>query len=395
MRHASVISPHTSTPPDPTEDPRVRALLAADTIPACYPAPLKAEIIKLAQSAQGHASSASFKSAWQLWCRFTSAHGLIAEIPPTDPDLQAHLAAFTTWLTYGHASRNYGAPTILSYTSMVRTVLLAGSPEFLFAQVRKAVPRVKPVRPPPVEISLHHFVTILNWCKRPGASYPERRTGMMIGYLACTISRSQSATVKNIRALANNSFLRVDGVQRSPTGTHVRFAQHSSKGDIAGRRLGPDLINWNYWASSPGNPLDSASMLDSYEAALGPQPPSAPFFQGDTNGRPNGTPLTYHSALSAFRRYASAIFPELAAVGLHALRRLGATLAHMKGLPPDLIQFAGGWSSLTYQRYFRLTQDDRVAVSKHIIEGDIKPLAIAPICSHTRQLHHMAPTRFQ
>ena len=355
-------------------------------------------IFRLAAAGRSDASAASAKSAWTLWLAFSSQHKFNPVFPSEDPHFPLYQAAFVAWLAEGSAGRTYSSDTICQYASQVRAVIAASLPESILKAVKVGLPRAIPPRPPPVELSLHHLCTIMAAGRRPGASFPCIRNALLVGYLACTISRSQSATVRVINGLARGVVLTCADVIPGQDRTHIGFAQRASKGDTAGRRLGADGANWNYWWSSPGHPLDGMSLYDLYVSRLrasGTYAPAAPFFQMDTSGSPDGSPLTYAEALRCFRVYLAHEFPLLGDAGLHSLRRLGATLAHMKGLPPDLVQFQGGWSSLVYQRYLRLTRADRLSIARHIIESDVQPMRITPAATHNRPLHHMQPVRYQ
>ena len=88
----------------------------------------------------------------------------------------------------------------------------------------------------------------------------------------------------------------------------------------------------------------------------------------------------------------SVISPHQSAAGLHSPRRLGATTAYLRGLPVDLIMVAGGWTSLTFQRYLKLTEDDRIDLSRFAVDAEDHPLTVGSDGSHNRQLHLLYAT---
>jgi hypothetical protein len=95
-----------------------------------------------------------------------------------------------------------------------------------------------------------------------------------------------------------------------------------------------------------------------------------PFFQElDRLGKPTGKPMTYNSALYALKADIRHYFPDLdpADYGTHSFRRFGATFAHMKGLPNDLVQYMGRWVSDCFQRYFLFSDDYKVDISKQMM----------------------------
>ena len=76
-------------------------------------------------------------------------------------------------------------------------------------------------------------------------------------------------------------------------------------------------------------------------------------------GKATGVPLTYAELLAEFRKDFQHANPELdmSEYGLHAFRRLGATLGKLKGIPDDIIQHMGGWKFEMFRAYFELTDE--------------------------------------
>jgi hypothetical protein len=52
---------------------------------------------------------------------------------------------------------------------------------------------------------------------------------------------------------------------------------------------------------------------------------------------------------------------------LHSFRRLGATLAKIKGTPNDLIMFLGRWKSDTFMTYFMFDDDEQIAINSKLL----------------------------
>ena len=279
-------------------------------------------------------------------------------------------------------------------------MLLATTPASILQQVKKGISNsAGPRRHRPI-LELGHLCDLLSLARKPSATFSATRVGLFSGYLTCTISRSQSATVKLIAGVQHGVVLTCADVVPDRSRRVVKWAQRASKGDTRGQRLGPDGANWNFWHSSPGHVLDSLSLYDAYVGHLrahGQYAPDKPFFQAcDSFGRPNGQPLLYPTALAQFRHHlVSAGHPHLAKAGLHDLRRLGASLAFSKGLPVDLVAFQGGWRSTVYTKYLRLTDSDRATIARHIVEADQQPLRIAPVAAHNRALPFHASARWQ
>jgi hypothetical protein len=382
-------------PPSTTQDPRIGVLAATPVLPLEL-APYAGELLQAAQAATGAGVSSGIKAAWVLWAQYMAKIGLTATISLCHPLFDSYLAGYAIFLANGHLGRKYAPGTIEQYLAYVRSTLGAGTPAYLLDRVRKGIPRLAKPRPPPVEVSLHQLTTIMTDARAQGAPADLTQTGLMSGYLTCTVSRSQSACTRNVEGLQQGATLLCCDVQPSSTRTFLRAASRMNKGDTTGKRLGPDGANWQYWWCREGSPLDGMSLYDKHVAnlrAAGTYHPDAPFFQETFRGVPTGRPLNYSGALRNFRKHFAARFPGLALAGFHALRRLGVTVAYLKGLPTDLIMQLGGWSSLTFQRYLTLSEEDRVTMSRHIVESEVRPLTIAPLSGHTRALHVMAPIR--
>ena len=79
--------------------------------------------------------------------------------------------------------------------------------------------------------------------------------------------------------------------------------------------------------------------------------------------------MAYNSALYALKADITNHFPDLdpADYGTHSFRRFGATYAHMKGLPNDLVQYMGRWVSDCFQRYFLFSDDYKVEISRQMM----------------------------
>ena len=94
------------------------------------------------------------------------------------------------------------------------------------------------------------------------------------------------------------------------------------------------------------------------------------FFQELNKDKPTGRPLSYNSLLIALKQDISLFFPDLdpADFGTHSFRRFGATYMKCKGIPDDLIQYMGRWVSECFQRYFLFSDDDKVNISKQMLE---------------------------
>jgi hypothetical protein len=62
--------------------------------------------------------------------------------------------------------------------------------------------------------------------------------------------------------------------------------------------------------------------------------------------------------------------PSLAgtSLGLHCFRRFGATLAKIKGVPDDIIQYMGGWRSDKFKLYFSFTEDDKINFNSQLLQ---------------------------
>lgn len=375
--------------------------MIASSLPLEY-ASLHSDMIALADAAQGHSAAAASRAAWHLWLRFGAAYPGAGATSATDPLLDTHLAAFATWLRCGRAGRRYAADTVAKYVGLARATICIATPAGLLEQVKKGISNSADPPPPKPIFEIKHLSDLLSAARAPAASYAATLVGMLTGYLTCTISRSQSATVRSSHGFAQGAVLVCRDVVACAVGEGrvVKFAQRTSKGDTRGKRLGPDGANWNYYFSSQGHPLDSESLYRKYTAALrlhGCYADSLPFFQEpDSRGLPSGRPLTYATALRLFRQQLAAVgHRHLATAGLHDLRRLGASQAFAKGLPSDLIAFQGGWRSSVYTQYLRLTEPDRTAIARHIVEAEVQPLSIAPVAAHTRALPFHAPARWQ
>ena len=115
-----------------------------------------------------------------------------------------------------------------------------------------------------------------------------------------------------------------------------------------------------------GYKIDSKGLLRT------PQGSRTPFFQQIKDGKPTGKPLTCQQLLDALRdaqRQLQRVCPDIAdaCFGTHSMRRFGATLAKLRGIPDDLIQLMGRWVSLTFQRYFVYDEAELVDINRQLL----------------------------
>ena len=171
------------------------------------------------------------------------------------------------------------------------------------------------------------------------------------------------ACISNIVPLSSKSFdlnhvLCRKDISLTPYGLLVTF--HWTKTIQFGqRKLTIPLVR------IPGSPLCPVHMYH-IMCSLIPAPPSSPTFVLPSS---TGTliPLTKAKFVLGFRqRLARAGVPKASSFRGHSFRRGGASWAFHTGVPGELIQIFGDWSSEAYKSYLELSHSSKLLVASRM-----------------------------
>lgn len=100
-----------------------------------------------------------------------------------------------------------------------------------------------------------------------------------------------------------------------------------------------------------------------YHFASFPAPPESYLFQKDVCGRL--TPVSYSDLLKFIKSSVATIGLDPTNVGMHSLRRSGATYLHSIGVPLIDIKFLGDWKSLAVLQYLVTTYDRKLCIENY------------------------------
>ena len=206
-------------------------------------------------------------------------------------------------------------------------------------------------------------------------------------------SRAQTATVSRTAMMEKNweteRVLMVADVVIDTDLYGVRYGlRKQEKQDYGGNLRNDEGIEWIYVSGKKGSVLDAVAVTTVYVQQMGFDKLSdfekseTPFYQEIYNNFPTSRPLQYDSFLRSFRRDLLRLprdkypFEDWSKYGVHAWRRFGATVAHLNGVPNDLVQELGRWRSDSFLSYFVLSHEEGFArqanmlADGHVVQTD-------------------------
>ena len=188
-----------------------------------------------------------------------------------------------------------------------------------------------------------------------------------------TWARSASSLPKTVAGfdpevhLAWKDVLLMLGTDGNPS--HLAVGLQTQKQDPYELLLDKTGHQWHAIAATPGQAVNVCITYILYVAAVGKQPPDAPFFQKVNRfNQLTGRAATYSDLLAGFKSDLVTHCPGMDPkdFALHSFRRGGATTAREKGIADSFVQQFGGWSSEAFRLYMCLSVADQLTITRAI-----------------------------
>ena len=351
------------------------------------PPRVRFELEKCREDAYEESTRSNAKSAWTYWERYCEECQCEVWQNPEKKQGIILLAGFKAALKANlYLSNIKASSTVHTYCNQVQWILKAHMEKSMYKAVSRGIDKqLQGGRRFQGSLDLTFFCEMFSKVKLESNSIELKtiRNLLVHTFLGFAVQRSQSAAVSNAANVRKpDRILLRRNVRFDQARNAVWWGLTHSKGDPFGRRKGKDGIDWTVTAGHRSNnhPIDIVWLYQLYCKRMGftdnrscqkyRQQSDMAFFQELNKDKPTGRPLSYNSLLIALKQDISLFFPDLdpADFGTHSFRRFGATYMKCKGTPDDLIQYMGRWVSECFQRCFLFSDDDKVNISKQMLE---------------------------
>ena len=344
------------------------------------PLRVQGAVLDYKSKAYKETSDATWASGWKCWMEYCTECQVSPYSILDSDELEIYLAGFKAMLAKGAYGRGKHKSYNTTNTYISAVMKAKESRHNLLHDVDRGIKVVHGTRERLQDpLTLEHLCTLAEFADH--LSLRDVRNVVIYLFLGLGVQRSQSAVIKSTSNWHDKQdlILMVDNVSIDYTKYAVRFAIHWNKTDAFGERRDEHGYDYVWCAGKKDQPMvDIVAWVTRYAKLMRfdrlskHQAESTPFFQTVRFDKPTGTPLTYSTVLRDFRHDLIRIqsrFPNLRPdrLSLHSFRRLGATLAKIKGIPNDLIMFLGRWKSDTFMTYFMFDDDEQIAINSKLL----------------------------
>jgi hypothetical protein len=342
---------------------------------------VKLAVMEMKETAYETNTKVNARSAWKWWCEYMAECDGDCYIHPNNKQYKTYLLGFKAALMMKFHGDVKSPGTISTYAAQVTWCLSQYHNVGLDRTINRAIGKqLQDGKRYQGSIDLTFFADQYKRYAKCNDIIKIRNL-LVYSFLGLTMSRSQAAVTQSADSRLGRTLL-LEDTRLDPKRYAVWWGLKHSKGDPFGKRKGRDGKDWTVskGCRSTKHPIDIYALYCRYCSLMGfsTDPNSRewkrrrkePFFQKIKRGTPTGAPLTYPDLLNALKQEINDNCPDLvsAEIGTHCFRRFSATLAKTQGLPDDLIQYMGRWSSLCFQSYWMFSDDDKTDMNAALLD---------------------------
>mgnify|MGYP001550464899 CR=1 FL=1 len=309
------------------------------------------QLLQHLSTAYAPGSAKNLRSHWRLYLAFCIDNQLVI-FPPQ----YSNISRFYMYLL----SRIKAYVSLSNYQSSIATFYKAygfqlDTSDIIFKLFNMAAKKtLNTVPSPKLPLEYHHLLQFLRVADMSNPFHMTFISAVVTGFFG--LLRRSNICPPSVLQFDHHKHLTRSDIDISPTSlvVNLRWTKTNQHGD----KVFKVPI-----ASFPGSPLDPPVLFAAFNDTLRvfPQDPCFSFY---LHGR--HYVLTHQDLAHMLKSFLHAIGVDAAGYASHSIRRGGATLFHMAGVPSLDIQAHGTWQSDAYRRYVDVPLRDRFRPTKRV-----------------------------
>ena len=296
-------------------------------------------------------SAKNLRSHWRLFLAFCIDNQLLI-FPPQYMNISRFYMYLLSRLTAYSSLANYQS-SIATFYKAYGYVL--DTTDIVFKLFNMAAKKsLNTVASPKLPLQYHHLLLFLQVADLANPFHLTFVTAAVTGFFA--LLRRSNICPPSVSQFDHAKHLTRGDVECTPSSVviNLRWTKTNQHGD----RVFKIPI-----AAFPGSPLDPPSLFAKFNDTLRvfPQDPCFSFYLHGKH-----YVLTHQDLATMLKSFLRAIGVHAADYNTHSLRRGGATLFHMAGVPSHDIQAHGTWQSEAFKRYIDVPLRDRFRPTRRV-----------------------------